>query len=82
LPLSRCIFFVNSSPPAAATVFVTDPLFPVKHLFEFFSPGAKFRKGIIHKHYKHIATKKKPSLQGLTPRGRLPTRPQRSTFLY
>ena len=32
-----------SSPPAAATVFVTDPRFPVKHLFKLFSPGTQRR---------------------------------------
>jgi hypothetical protein len=36
MPLSRGIFFVNYAPPVAATVFVTDPLSPVKHLFAFF----------------------------------------------
>jgi hypothetical protein len=43
VPLSRGLFSVNSSPPAAATVFVTDPLFPVKHLFAFFLLDTKLR---------------------------------------
>jgi len=40
-------FFVNFPPPAAATVFVTDTCFPVKHLFEFFFSGQTIQKSAI-----------------------------------
>ena len=40
-PLSRGLFLLLACPPRAAPVYVTNPRFPVKHLFQLFSSNPR-----------------------------------------
>jgi hypothetical protein len=57
------------SAPPAATVFVTDPRFPVKHLSQFYFAGHSIRRRRFSQALQEHTHKEKAKPSGLTPPG-------------